>query len=98
MAAAIFSLPASTRPEMSVLATVSRPAVRLALSLAALLTKSPGALRTASAAGRIGSIIRPVAPGEVAFSVTMSQADFTAPQVGWARKRMSGEPGTQGAY
>jgi len=46
-----------------VLAAVSRPAVRLALSLAVLLTKSPGFFCTASAAGRIGSIIGPIEPG-----------------------------------
>jgi len=51
------------RSAMSVLVAVSRPAVRFALSLAALLTKSPGSFLTASAAGKIGSIIRPIAPG-----------------------------------
>jgi hypothetical protein len=55
-AAAAKGLLATEKPD------ASRPAVRLALSLAALLTKSPGSLRTASAAGRIGSIIRPIAP------------------------------------
>ena len=39
------------------------PAVRLALSLVVLLTKSPESFLTASAAGKIGSIIRPIAPG-----------------------------------
>ena len=48
---------------MSVLAALKRPAVRLALSFAALSTKSPGLFRTAIAAGRMGSIIGPMAPG-----------------------------------
>jgi hypothetical protein len=55
-AAAAKGLLATEKPD------ASRPAVRLALSLAALLTESPGSLRTASAAGRIGSIIQPIAP------------------------------------
>ena len=48
---------------MRELDAVTRAAVRLALSLAVLSTKSPAASRTASADGRMGSIIGPIAPG-----------------------------------
>jgi hypothetical protein len=54
--------PASTPVAISLLA-VSRLAVRFALSLAALLTQSPELFRDASAAGRMGLIMCPIAPG-----------------------------------
>lgn len=47
---------------MSVLAAVKRAEVRPALSLAVLLTKSPGAHLTASAAGKIGFVVSEATP------------------------------------
>ncbi len=55
MAATIFSLLAVARPAMGVLAVARRADVRRALSIAALLTYSPGASFNAGAAGRMGS-------------------------------------------
>ena len=61
---------------MSVLVAVSRPAVRFALSLAALLTKSPGSFLTASAAGEIAlrSPEREAAKAEAYFERALAVA------------------------